>query len=326
MVRRFRVGSPSAGTRLDVFLVAACSDLSRSRIQKLIAEEAVRVGGAPARRSHVVRAGEEVSVEVPEPRETELAAEDIPLSILYEDERAPRDRQAPGPRRPSGARATLGDARQRPAPPRPGPGRDRRRASPRDRPPSRPRHLGRAPRREDRPRPPAPVAADAPRTLRKEYLALVAGVPPRPQGRGVALDRPRSPRPEANEGVSTPRRRRRPPALARRGRSTRSRRNGSRSASRFCAAASSRDARIRSACTCRPRACRSSAIRFTAARATRASGTRPSKRRLIEFPRQALHAERVAFRHPATQELVEIVAPVPPDLAALVHAIEAASG
>ena len=60
--------------------------MSRSRIQKLIAEGAVRVDGGSARRSHVVRAGEEISVDVPEPREIALEAEDIPLSILYEDE------------------------------------------------------------------------------------------------------------------------------------------------------------------------------------------------------------------------------------------------
>src|SRR5262245_27293747 len=86
MQRRFQVGSPSAGTRLDVFLTGACSDLSRSRIQKLIEEGRVRVGAVAARRAHLVRAGEEVSIEVPEPRESKLEAEDIPLSILYEDE------------------------------------------------------------------------------------------------------------------------------------------------------------------------------------------------------------------------------------------------
>jgi len=86
VIRRFRAGTPSAGTRLDSFLALTCSDMSRSRIQKLIAEGAVLVDGGPARRSHVVRAGEEISVDVPEPRETTVEAEDIPLSILYEDE------------------------------------------------------------------------------------------------------------------------------------------------------------------------------------------------------------------------------------------------
>src|SRR5262245_54059785 len=86
MIRRFRVGMPSAGSRVDLFLVQACSDLSRSRIQKLIEEGAIRLGGAPVKRSQLVRAGEELEVEVPEPRPTELLPEHIPLAVLYEDE------------------------------------------------------------------------------------------------------------------------------------------------------------------------------------------------------------------------------------------------
>src|SRR5215470_9825109 len=68
MLRKFQVGQPSAGMRLDLFLASTCSDLSRSRIQRLIEEGAVRVGGSAVKRSHLVRAGEEVSVDVPEHR------------------------------------------------------------------------------------------------------------------------------------------------------------------------------------------------------------------------------------------------------------------
>ena len=85
MLRRFQVGQPSAGSRLDVFLAGACSDLSRSRIQKLIAEGAVRLGGAAAKRSHVLRAGDVVDVDVPEPEPVAILPEAIPLSVLYED-------------------------------------------------------------------------------------------------------------------------------------------------------------------------------------------------------------------------------------------------
>src|SRR3984893_10594474 len=86
VLRKFQVGQPSAGTRLDLFLASTCSDLSRSRIQKLISEGAVLVGGATVKRSHVVRAGEEVCVDVPEPRTVAIEPEPIPLAILYEDE------------------------------------------------------------------------------------------------------------------------------------------------------------------------------------------------------------------------------------------------
>ncbi|HYV42188.1 MAG TPA: RluA family pseudouridine synthase, partial [Thermoanaerobaculia bacterium] len=86
MIRRFRVGQPAAGTRLDVYLASVCSDFSRSRIQKLIEEGAARIAGQSAKRSHVVRAGDAVEIEVPEPRPVAIDAENIPLDVLYEDE------------------------------------------------------------------------------------------------------------------------------------------------------------------------------------------------------------------------------------------------
>ena len=49
------------------------------------------------------------------------------------------------------------------------------------------------------------------------------------------------------------------------------------------------------------------------------------KARLTAFPRQALHAERIAFRHPATNAELEIVAPLPADLKELLGQIERAS-
>src|ERR1700693_2113367 len=86
MIRRFKVGHPSQGTRLDLFLASVCSDLSRSRIEKLIEEGAARVAGVAARRSHKVHAGEDVEIELAEPRALTLEPEAIPLSVLYEDE------------------------------------------------------------------------------------------------------------------------------------------------------------------------------------------------------------------------------------------------
>ena len=46
------------------------------------------------------------------------------------------------------------------------------------------------------------------------------------------------------------------------------------------------------------------------------------KKRLSEFPRQALHAERIAFRHPASNAEMEIVAPLPADMTGLIASIE----
>ena len=49
------------------------------------------------------------------------------------------------------------------------------------------------------------------------------------------------------------------------------------------------------------------------------------KKMLSEFPRQALHAERIAFRHPASNEPMEILAPVPADMMDLIAVIETAT-
>ncbi|MGH9441364.1 MAG: RluA family pseudouridine synthase, partial [Thermoanaerobaculia bacterium] len=44
---------------------------------------------------------------------------------------------------------------------------------------------------------------------------------------------------------------------------------------------------------------------------------------LEKFPRQALHAEKITFHHPATQELVTVEAPWPEDLTDLVERVSA---
>jgi 23S rRNA pseudouridine1911/1915/1917 synthase len=42
------------------------------------------------------------------------------------------------------------------------------------------------------------------------------------------------------------------------------------------------------------------------------------------FKRQALHARRIAFHHPATNQLLDLQSPLPDDMAALVEALESA--
>jgi 23S rRNA pseudouridine1911/1915/1917 synthase len=60
-------------------------DLSRARVQRLVAEGRIRVDGRAARPSLRLRGGERVEVEVPEPEPSGLLAQDLPLSILHED-------------------------------------------------------------------------------------------------------------------------------------------------------------------------------------------------------------------------------------------------
>ena len=81
-------GPDAAGQRLDQWLAAALApDLSRSRIQALIKEGAVLLGGQAvleARRK--VTAGDHVRIVLPEPEPATPEPENIPLSVLYEDD------------------------------------------------------------------------------------------------------------------------------------------------------------------------------------------------------------------------------------------------
>ena len=71
--------------RLDHFLVSVLPEQSRSQIQRLIKDGQVQVAGREARANQSVRAGQEISVRVPEPTDSALEPEALPLAIVFED-------------------------------------------------------------------------------------------------------------------------------------------------------------------------------------------------------------------------------------------------
>lgn len=75
----------AAGERLDKFLSEELSDRSRSFLQKLIKEQYVKVNDKPVKASYRLVFGDRVSILFPEPEKPDIAAENIPLDILYED-------------------------------------------------------------------------------------------------------------------------------------------------------------------------------------------------------------------------------------------------
>lgn len=350
MLRRFQVGQPSSGTRLDLFLAGACSDLSRSRIQKLIEEGAVRVGGAPAKRSHVVRAGDSVELEVPEPRRTEILAEEIPLAVLYEDahilaiDKPPGIVVHPSPGHGSG---TLVNALLHHVRDLPGVGGEQRPG---------------IVHRLDRDTSGVLLVAktDAAltslarqmkrRTMRKEYLALAAGIPRVRKGDvTLAIGRDPRDRKKMKAFASTPL------SPVRYQLDVLRDKRGSKKAAPAPDAPDALPEGVRSAKTlyeierewfelgltllrCRLVTGRTHQIRVHLAaiglpivgdptygrpRYERVRG-KPLEKALRAFPRQALHAERIDFRHPETNEPMEIVAPVPPDLRSIIEEIDAA--
>jgi 23S rRNA pseudouridine1911/1915/1917 synthase len=281
------------------------------------------VNGGSARPSHVVRAGEEISVDVPEPREVALEAEDIPLSILYEDDHLLAIDKPPGlvvHPAPGHSSGTLVNALLHHVRDLAGIGGELRPG---------------IVHRLDRDTSGVLLVAKTDRahqmlsrqmrrrTLRKEYLALAAGIPRVRKGE-VSLAIGRDPRDrkkmkafKPNDGD--------PPA-------------GARAARTLYAIEKEWPTLGLTLLRCRLVTGRTHQIRVHLAASGlpivgdpvygRARYPRVSdeslRQRLAGFPRQALHAERVEFHHPATQELVEIVAPVPADLAGLVAALDAA--
>ena len=85
MARMFIIDDEQAGLRVDKFLSEASPDLSRSYIQKLIKDGLVTVDGKALKANYKVNSGDKLSLEVPELKEPDILAENIPLDILYED-------------------------------------------------------------------------------------------------------------------------------------------------------------------------------------------------------------------------------------------------
>lgn len=75
-----------SGDRVDALLARNISGLTRSAVQRLIDEGTVRLGGRPVKKNYKCSAGDEFEVLLPEPEETELVAQDIPLDVVFEDE------------------------------------------------------------------------------------------------------------------------------------------------------------------------------------------------------------------------------------------------
>ena len=76
----------NAGERLDAFVARVCPDLTRSAAQRLIEEGAITRNGKNARKNDKLNLGDEVEVTVPEPKEVDIVAKEMPLDIVYQDE------------------------------------------------------------------------------------------------------------------------------------------------------------------------------------------------------------------------------------------------
>ena len=79
------VNSENVGVRLDAYVADNINSLSRTMVKKLIEEGNISVNGKTQKVSYKAQENDEISVIVPEAKQLDLKAQDIPLEVVYED-------------------------------------------------------------------------------------------------------------------------------------------------------------------------------------------------------------------------------------------------
>ncbi|HWO42703.1 MAG TPA: RluA family pseudouridine synthase, partial [Candidatus Eisenbacteria bacterium] len=89
--RESTVEQASAGTRLDIFVTrrfgAALEDagITRSAVKRMILDGLVLLNGRRTKPGARIKAGDSVRIEIPAPRQTVILPEPLPLDVLYQD-------------------------------------------------------------------------------------------------------------------------------------------------------------------------------------------------------------------------------------------------
>ena len=74
-----------AGTRVDAWLAARVEGLTRSAAARLLEEGRVTCGGKALAKNYKLTGAETLEVDLPEPEPVDVAPQDIPLDVVYED-------------------------------------------------------------------------------------------------------------------------------------------------------------------------------------------------------------------------------------------------
>jgi 23S rRNA pseudouridine1911/1915/1917 synthase len=85
-VHELTVSDMDSGIRLDRFVSLNCPNVSRTRVQELIAAGLVLVNSRPAKGAHRLRGGERISIRIQPRPPLRAEPESIPLDVLYEDD------------------------------------------------------------------------------------------------------------------------------------------------------------------------------------------------------------------------------------------------
>lgn len=75
-----------SGERIDTVVSDSFPDLTRSAVQKLIADSNILVNANPVAKNYKVRLGDVIEVAIPEPEPLSVEPQNIPIDVLFEDD------------------------------------------------------------------------------------------------------------------------------------------------------------------------------------------------------------------------------------------------
>lgn len=84
-MKEYIVSQEEKGKRLDTYIPSVDTDITRTSAQRLIEDGNILVNGKNAKVSYKIQENDKISVEIPEPKQMELKAQNIPIEIIYED-------------------------------------------------------------------------------------------------------------------------------------------------------------------------------------------------------------------------------------------------
>ena len=82
---KYIVKNEDKGKRLDRYVTEQNAEITRTAVQRLIDEKNILVNGKEQKVSYKINENDVVEVEIPEPKKIEIKAEDIPIEVIYED-------------------------------------------------------------------------------------------------------------------------------------------------------------------------------------------------------------------------------------------------
>lgn len=84
-MKEYIVSQEEKGKRLDTYIPSVDTDITRTSAQRLIEDGNILVNGKNAKVSYKIQENDKISVEIPEPKQIELKAQNILIEIIYED-------------------------------------------------------------------------------------------------------------------------------------------------------------------------------------------------------------------------------------------------